>query len=60
MMAVSTLVDKGRVEGGGQKNAFHAYVLRFEPGALRFSLCERSKFQHLGQNLHDKASSSFF
>ena len=36
----------GRQRGGGVldlKNAFRACVLCFEPGAVRFSLCERSK-----------------
>ena len=42
----------GRQMGGGvpnQKNTFHTHVLHFEPGAVSFSLCERSKLQHLGQ-----------
>ena len=47
----------GRQMGGGvpdRKSAFHAHVLRFEPGAVRFLCYECSKY--LGQKLQEKAS----
>ena len=53
----------GRQRGGGvpdRKDAFCACVLHFEPRAVRFSLRERFKLQHLGQKLQDQASSLFF
>ena len=47
--------------GGGVpnwKNTFLARVLRFEPGAVCFSLCDCSKLQCLGQKIQDKACSN--
>ena len=40
--------------------AFRARVLRFEPGAVRFPLRERSKLQRLGQKLQDKPQARSF
>ena len=41
-----------------QKNTFCTRVLHFEPGVVRFSLCEHLKLQCLGQTLQAKASNS--
>ena len=58
---ISVYVDRQR-RGGvpDRKNAFRAHILCFEPGEVRLSLRERSKFWSLGQKLQDKVSSSFF
>ena len=47
MTSVSTLVDRGREESV----AFCALILHSESRVVRFSLCEHSKLQRLGQKL---------
>ena len=38
----------------------HMFFILNQAGAVRLLLCRCSRFQHLGQKLQDKASSSFF
>ena len=59
-----TLTSLGRQRGGGgvpdwKMNFAHA-ILHFEPRAVHFSVCKRSKFQRLEQELQDQTSSLLF
>ena len=56
-----TFVYLDRQRGRGHQNCtFRTCVVCFETGAVSFLLYEHSKLQRLGQNLQDKAWSSFF
>ena len=59
-----TLTSLGRQRGGGGvpdwKMNFAHTILHFEPRAVHFSVCKRSKFQRLEQELQDQTSSLLF